>query len=152
MKPFSLESLKERASGFAGMVSAFCQRMGFTHLELLISKFQVTPHLLNRGCKRDFHASLSTDEQTARQELAQILQQILATWDFFRSADNSVRMFDRRNLTSNGVGTPVYKFEGHKAAVLCVQVLISSGNLVLLRCCFYKFLLIPSIPFPVVSR
>ncbi|XP_010906367.1 WD-40 repeat-containing protein MSI4 [Elaeis guineensis] len=37
------------------------------------------------------------------------------------SADNSVRMFDRRNLTSGGVGTPVYKFEGHKAAVLCVQ-------------------------------
>ncbi|XP_050218597.1 WD-40 repeat-containing protein MSI4-like [Mercurialis annua] len=37
------------------------------------------------------------------------------------SADNSIRMFDRRNLTSNGVGTPVYKFEGHKAAVLCVQ-------------------------------
>lgn len=37
------------------------------------------------------------------------------------SADNSVRMFDRRNLTSNGVGSPVYKFEGHKAAVLCVQ-------------------------------
>ncbi|XP_030465273.1 WD-40 repeat-containing protein MSI4 [Syzygium oleosum] len=37
------------------------------------------------------------------------------------SADNSVNMFDRRNLTSNGVGSPVYKFEGHKAAVLCVQ-------------------------------
>jgi hypothetical protein len=42
---------------------------------------------------------------------------------FFRSADTSVCMFDRRNLTSNGVGLPVYKFEGHKAAVLCVQVL-----------------------------
>ncbi|CAN0901258.1 WD-40 repeat-containing protein MSI4 [Linum grandiflorum] len=37
------------------------------------------------------------------------------------SADNSVRMFDRRNLTSNGVGSHVYKFEGHSAAVLCVQ-------------------------------
>ncbi|KAJ4952312.1 hypothetical protein NE237_029144 [Protea cynaroides] len=37
------------------------------------------------------------------------------------SADNSVRMFDRRNLTSGGVGSPIYKFEGHKAAVLCVQ-------------------------------
>ncbi|XP_061952171.1 WD-40 repeat-containing protein MSI4-like [Populus nigra] len=37
------------------------------------------------------------------------------------SADTSVCMFDRRNLTSNGVGLPVYKFEGHKAAVLCVQ-------------------------------
>ncbi|KAB1202027.1 WD-40 repeat-containing protein MSI4 [Morella rubra] len=37
------------------------------------------------------------------------------------SADNSVRMFDRRNLTSNGVGSPIYKFEGHRAAVLCVQ-------------------------------
>ncbi|KAK6273594.1 hypothetical protein POUND7_010677 [Theobroma cacao] len=37
------------------------------------------------------------------------------------SADNTVRMFDRRNLTSNGVGSPIYKFEGHKAAVLCVQ-------------------------------
>ncbi|KAF3457440.1 hypothetical protein FNV43_RR02098 [Rhamnella rubrinervis] len=38
------------------------------------------------------------------------------------SADNSVRMFDRRNLTSDGVGAPIHKFEGHKAAVLCVQV------------------------------
>ncbi|KAF5726062.1 putative WD-repeat protein [Tripterygium wilfordii] len=37
------------------------------------------------------------------------------------SADNSVHMFDRRNLTSNGVGSPIFKFEGHKAAVLCVQ-------------------------------
>jgi histone-binding protein RBBP4 len=37
------------------------------------------------------------------------------------SADNSVRMFDRRNLTSDGVGAPVHVFEGHKAAVLCVQ-------------------------------
>ncbi|PKI49068.1 WD-40 repeat-containing protein MSI4-like [Punica granatum] len=37
------------------------------------------------------------------------------------SADNSIHMFDRRNLTSDGVGSPVYKFEGHKAAVLCVQ-------------------------------
>ncbi|PAL64710.1 hypothetical protein CEJ83_20825, partial [Acinetobacter baumannii] len=27
------------------------------------------------------------------------------------SADNSVRMFDRRNLTSNGVGSPINKFE-----------------------------------------
>uniref|UniRef100_A0A803KQD5 Lipoxygenase domain-containing protein n=1 Tax=Chenopodium quinoa TaxID=63459 RepID=A0A803KQD5_CHEQI len=28
-------------------------------------------------------------------------------------------MFDRRNLTSDGVGSPVHKFEGHKAVVLC---------------------------------
>lgn len=41
-----------------------------------------------------------------------------------RSADNSVRMFDRRNLTSGGIGAPIYKFEGHKAAVLCVQVVM----------------------------
>ncbi|XP_058753280.1 WD-40 repeat-containing protein MSI4-like isoform X2 [Vicia villosa] len=38
-----------------------------------------------------------------------------------RSADNSVRLFDRRSLTSNGVGSPIHKFEAHKAAVLCVQ-------------------------------
>ncbi|CAK9174490.1 unnamed protein product [Ilex paraguariensis] len=38
------------------------------------------------------------------------------------SADNSVRMFDRRNLTSaSGVGSPIHIFEGHNAAVLCVQ-------------------------------
>ncbi|PKU76302.1 WD-40 repeat-containing protein MSI4 [Dendrobium catenatum] len=37
------------------------------------------------------------------------------------SADNSVRMFDRRNLSSGGIGSPVHKFEGHSAAVLCVQ-------------------------------
>ncbi|KAJ7979352.1 WD-40 repeat-containing protein MSI4 [Quillaja saponaria] len=37
------------------------------------------------------------------------------------SADNTIRMFDRRNLTSIGVGSPINTFEGHKAAVLCVQ-------------------------------
>lgn len=37
------------------------------------------------------------------------------------SADNSVRMFDRRRLSSGGIGSPVHKFEGHSAAVLCVQ-------------------------------
>ncbi|KAH9801376.1 WD-40 repeat-containing protein MSI4 [Citrus sinensis] len=45
----------------------------------------------------------------------------LAQAQSLRSADNSVRMFDRRNLTSNGVGSPINKFEGHSAAVLCVQ-------------------------------
>lgn len=51
---------------------------------------------------------------------------------FPRSADNSVNMFDRRNLTSSGVGSPVYKFEGHKAAVLCVQVSMDFPPLLLL--------------------
>lgn len=37
------------------------------------------------------------------------------------SADNSVRMFDRRRLTSTGLGSPVHVFENHNAAVLCVQ-------------------------------
>ncbi|XP_019436497.1 PREDICTED: WD-40 repeat-containing protein MSI4-like [Lupinus angustifolius] len=37
------------------------------------------------------------------------------------SADNTIHMFDRRNLNSGGVGSPVYKFKGHDAAVLCVQ-------------------------------
>lgn len=42
---------------------------------------------------------------------------------YYRSADNTVCMFDRRNMTTNGIGSPVHKFSGHKAAVLCVQVL-----------------------------
>ncbi|PPS19698.1 hypothetical protein GOBAR_AA00875 [Gossypium barbadense] len=46
------------------------------------------------------------------------------------SADNTVRMFDRRNLTSNGVGSPIYKFEGHRAAVLCVQVWKKPSHLI----------------------
>ncbi|KAL6563294.1 WD-40 repeat-containing protein msi4 [Orobanche hederae] len=37
------------------------------------------------------------------------------------SADNTIRMYDRRNLSSGGVGSPVHIFEGHTAAVLCVQ-------------------------------
>ncbi|KAK3220239.1 hypothetical protein Dsin_014209 [Dipteronia sinensis] len=37
------------------------------------------------------------------------------------SADNTIHMFDRRNLTSGGVGSPIHTFEGHNAAVLCVQ-------------------------------
>lgn len=47
----------------------------------------------------------------------------------FRSADTTVRMFDRRKLTSGAVGSPLHIFEGHKAAVLCVQ---ASSNLVFL--------------------
>lgn len=38
-------------------------------------------------------------------------------------------MFDRRKLTSGAVGSPLHIFEGHKAAVLCVQ---ASSNLVFL--------------------
>ncbi|RWW46358.1 hypothetical protein BHE74_00047718 [Ensete ventricosum] len=38
------------------------------------------------------------------------------------SADTSVSMFDHHNLTSGGVGLPIYKFEGHKAAVLCMNL------------------------------
>ncbi|GAA0185518.1 hypothetical protein LIER_32806 [Lithospermum erythrorhizon] len=37
------------------------------------------------------------------------------------SADNTVRLFDRRNLTTDGAGLPVHTFEGHTEAVLCVQ-------------------------------
>ncbi|XP_065866690.1 WD-40 repeat-containing protein MSI4-like [Euphorbia lathyris] len=37
------------------------------------------------------------------------------------SADNTIHMFDRRNLTSDGYGSPIHIFGGHTAAVLCVQ-------------------------------
>ncbi|ONK59277.1 uncharacterized protein A4U43_C08F4800 [Asparagus officinalis] len=37
------------------------------------------------------------------------------------SADTTVRLFDRRKLTSGAVGSPLHIFEGHKDAVLCVQ-------------------------------
>ncbi|GJW28020.1 WD40 repeat-containing protein MSI4-like protein, partial [Tanacetum coccineum] len=37
------------------------------------------------------------------------------------SADNTIRLFDRRNLITNGIGAPVHIFENHTAAVLCVQ-------------------------------
>ena len=37
-----------------------------------------------------------------------------------------VHMFDRRKFTNGGAGSPVYKFEGHDAAVLCVQVIIET--------------------------
>ncbi|KAI3856585.1 hypothetical protein MKW92_048212, partial [Papaver armeniacum] len=36
-------------------------------------------------------------------------------------------MFVLRNLTADGVGTPIYKFDGHKAAVLCVQASVYSS-------------------------
>ncbi|KAL2319911.1 hypothetical protein Fmac_028880 [Flemingia macrophylla] len=34
------------------------------------------------------------------------------------SADNTIHLFDRRNLKSGEVGSPIYKFEGHDAPVL----------------------------------
>ncbi|KAL2321897.1 hypothetical protein Fmac_026276 [Flemingia macrophylla] len=43
-------------------------------------------------------------------------------WFGFGSADNTIHLFDRRNLKSGEVGSPIYKFEGHDAPVLCVQV------------------------------
>ncbi|KAL8217359.1 hypothetical protein R6Q57_020732, partial [Mikania cordata] len=36
-------------------------------------------------------------------------------------ADNTVRLFDRRNLTSNGVGSLVHVFASHNVVVLCVH-------------------------------
>ena len=43
----SLESLKDRAAGFAGMVAAFCQRLKYRHLEKLIASFQARPLVCN---------------------------------------------------------------------------------------------------------
>ncbi|XP_072064406.1 WD-40 repeat-containing protein MSI4-like [Arachis hypogaea] len=37
------------------------------------------------------------------------------------STNNTVKMFDRRKLNSGGVRSPIYKFEGHEAAILCVR-------------------------------
>ncbi|KAF3328343.1 WD-40 repeat-containing protein MSI4 [Carex littledalei] len=37
------------------------------------------------------------------------------------SADQTVRLFDRRNLTAGGVASPIRKFEGHVAPVTTVQ-------------------------------
>ncbi|KAJ0543316.1 putative transcription factor WD40-like family [Helianthus annuus] len=45
-------------------------------------------------------------------------ENLLLTW----SADNTLHMFDHRNLTANGIGSPIHIFENHKAAVLCVHV------------------------------
>ncbi|KAL8231616.1 hypothetical protein R6Q57_001394 [Mikania cordata] len=42
--------------------------------------------------------------------------------------DHSVCLFDRRNLTSDGVGSPVHKFEEHKAPVLCIQPFVFGSS------------------------
>ncbi|GJX49860.1 WD40 repeat-containing protein MSI4-like protein [Tanacetum coccineum] len=44
------------------------------------------------------------------------------------SADNTIRLFDHRNLTTNGTGSPVHIFKNHTAAVLCVRIGESSGR------------------------
>jgi histone-binding protein RBBP4 len=54
-------------------------------------------------------------------------------------------MWDRRNLGSGGAGSPIHKFEGHKAAVLCVQacqdnifaVIFSLCGCGCFLCCFF---------------
>ena len=37
-----VEGLKERAATMAGAMAAFCERMGYKDLEVLISRFQVS--------------------------------------------------------------------------------------------------------------
>lgn len=42
-----VEGLKERAATMAGAMAAFCERMGYKDLEVLISRFQVSASLDN---------------------------------------------------------------------------------------------------------
>lgn len=38
-----LQSLQQAASTFAGMITAFCHKLGWLNLELLLGQFQVCP-------------------------------------------------------------------------------------------------------------
>ena len=38
----AVADLFDRAAGYAGRVAAFCHKMGYSQLELLIAKFQVS--------------------------------------------------------------------------------------------------------------
>lgn len=46
-------------------------------------------------------------------------------------------MWDRRNLGSGGAGSPIHKFEGHKAAVLCVQACQDNMLVTIFALCRY---------------
>lgn len=46
----NLQSLQQQAATFAGMVTVFCQRLGWSNLELLVGQFQ---HRLEFGIKRE---------------------------------------------------------------------------------------------------
>ena len=46
----ALQGLQESAGRFAGMAAAFCQRLGWHDLELLIAKFQVGAGGVPRSC------------------------------------------------------------------------------------------------------
>lgn len=41
IEPGQLHALQEAAGKFAAMVTAFCERLGFADLEMLLAKFQV---------------------------------------------------------------------------------------------------------------
>jgi hypothetical protein len=48
-----LQGLQDKASKFAAMVAAFCERLGWGDLEMLITKFQgsaTSCHVLSRTC------------------------------------------------------------------------------------------------------
>ncbi len=49
-----VEGLKERAATMAGAMAAFCERMGYKDLEVLISRFQVSA---GRTTPTQHHAS-----------------------------------------------------------------------------------------------
>lgn len=44
VKKGDVEALQERAAKFAAMVSSFCERLGWSDLEMLLSKFQARLH------------------------------------------------------------------------------------------------------------
>lgn len=60
-------------------------------------------------------------------------------WYMHRSADASVRLFDHRKISASGQGVPIEQFEGHSAAVLCVQV-YSIASAVIKLFHLYKFI------------
>lgn len=47
VKRFVTQQLQEQAGKHAGMMAAFCERMGWRNLEMLIAAFQARPNL---GC------------------------------------------------------------------------------------------------------
>jgi len=49
VEPKNAQELQENAAKMANNMAAFCERMGYRDLEVLISRFQVSPYTLARA-------------------------------------------------------------------------------------------------------
>ncbi|CAL8087638.1 unnamed protein product [Calicophoron daubneyi] len=136
-----LQSLQQQAATYAGMVTVFCNRLGWVHMERLVANFQsrlfygVSEELVDlvrllplvnvqraRALYSSGYTSVSALTNAKPRDIARILQRAVP----FRSTDPDVEDFSKRGTIQLDDGTWVSEEEAAPLIVIKAQELLRS--------------------------